>query len=192
MSVEIEDTNGTIEQHRIKEILDLRSDYIVTRNEVQASMRTGSLKNKNGAELIKAQLDSFLLGVRPIILQSEHADVWRTEHIATVELDEARARTKGHNNVPCIVESDEIEIRGLGQLLKINATFNRKWRKLITHRGRFKNRVGDVVHDEGLPDHTEVIDIRVFDEAFTAAEDVLTELGFEMKLEDIDGDEWQI
>jgi hypothetical protein len=192
MSVQIEDNDGTIEQHRIKEILDLRSDYITTRNEVRSAMRTGSLKDENGVELIKAALDSFLLGVRPVILQSEHADVWHNEHIATVKLNEARAQTKGHNNVPCIVEADEIDIHGLGQLLKINATFNRQWRKLITHHGRFKDRVGDVMHDKSLPEHTEVIDFRVFDEGFTTAEDVLTQLGFEMQLEDIDGDEWSI
>jgi hypothetical protein len=48
------------------------------------------------------------------------------------------------------------------------------------------------MHDESLPEHTEVIDFRVFDEGFTTAEDVLTELGFEMTLEDIDSDEWSI
>lgn len=192
MSVQIEDNDGTIEQHRIKEILDLRSRYVTTRNEVQASMRTGSLTNEDGAELIKAALDSFLLGVRPIILQSEHADVWHNEHIATVELTEARAQTDGHNNVPCIIQSDEMEIHGLGQLLKINATFDRKWRKLITHHGRFKDRVGDVMHNKSLPEHTEIINVNVFDEGFTTAEDALTQLGFEMTLEDIDSNEWQI
>ena len=77
-------------------------------------------------------------------------------------------------------------------MLKINATFNRQWRELTTHRGRFKDHVGDVIHDDSLPTHTEVIDFRTFDEGFTTAEDVLTELGFEMQLEDIDSDEWQI
>jgi hypothetical protein len=192
MSVQVEDTDGTIAQHRIKEILDLRSQYITTRNEVRASTRTGSLDNSDGAELIKASLDSFLLGVRPIILQSDFDTVWTDKHIATVELNEARAKTDGRDGTLCIVESDNIDIHGLGQLLKINATFNRQWRELTTHRGRFKDHVGDVIHDDSLPTHTEVIDFRTFDEGFTTAEDVLTELGFEMQLEDIDSDEWQI
>jgi hypothetical protein len=192
MSVQVEDTDGTIAQHRIKEILDLRSQYITTRNEVRASTRTGSLDNSDGAELIKASLDSFLLGVRPIILQSDFDTVWTDKHIATVELNEARAKTDGRDGTLCIVESDNIDIHGLGQLLKINATFTRQWRELTTHRGRFKDHVGDVIHDDSLPTHTEIIDFRTFDEGFTTAEDVLTELGFEMQLEDIDSDEWQI
>jgi hypothetical protein len=191
-TVQVEDTDGTIAQHRIKEVLDLRSQYITTRNEVRASTRTGSLDQADGAELIKASLDSFLLGVRPIILQSEHADVWTDRHIATVKLDESRAKTKGRNGTLCIVQSDEIDIHGLSQLLKINATFTRQWRELTENRGRFKNHVGDIVHDNSLPEHTEIIDFRTFDEGFTLAEDVITQLGFEMNLEDIDSDEWQV
>jgi len=192
MSVQIEDNDNTIEQHRIKEILDLRSQYITTRNEVRASTRTESLSQADGAELIKASLDSFLLGVRPIILQSKYSDVWTDKHIATVKLDKSRSKTEGRNGTPCIIQSDEIDIHGLSQLLKINATFTRQWRELTENRGRFKDHVGDVIHDDTLPEHTEIIDFRTFDEGFTVAEDVLTELGFEMNLEDIDGDEWQV
>ena len=178
------DDDDVVQTKRIKEILNLRHDYITARHEVRSSVRTADLSNADGAELLKSYLDSFLLDIRPIILQSEHADLWHTEHIATVELQQHRTTTGGHSGASVMVPADEIDIHGLGQLLKLNATFQRKWRRIHKHHGRFDDQVGEGVDQDNLPTHTEVIDHRVMDEAFTKANDILASLGLDIGLQE--------
>uniref|UniRef100_A0A445PPI1 Uncharacterized protein R5 n=1 Tax=viral metagenome TaxID=1070528 RepID=A0A445PPI1_9ZZZZ len=182
-SLSLSDSDDLVQKKRIKEILNLRHSYITARHEMQSSVRTGKLSNADGAELLKSRLDSFLLDIRPIILQSEHSNLWTTDHIGTIELQQRRTTTGGHCGAEVMVTADEIDINGLSQLLKINATFDRKWRRVHKHHGdRFSDRVGEVVDQSGLPDHTAVIDYRVFDEAFTKANDVLADLGLDVGL----------
>jgi hypothetical protein len=189
--VQVQDTDNTIESTRIKEILDLRSDYVIKRSEVRQSIRTGSIDNASGAEILKAVLDSFLLDIRTVILQSEYASVWTNEQIATIELPQRKSEAAGHGSQPSkIITADEIPLSGLSDLLKVNATVDRQWRRLVTHYGRFDDTAGEVLVDE--PVHTDVVSPSTFDAGFMRANDVLAELGLEMQLEDIDENEWQI
>lgn len=189
--VQVQDTDDTIESTRIKEILDLRSDYVIKRSEVRQSIRTGSIDNASGAEILKAVLDSFLLDIRTVILQSEYASVWTDEQIATIELPQRKEEAPGHGSQPSkIITADEIPLSGLSDLLKVNATIDRQWRRLVTHYGRFDDTAGEVLTDE--PVHTDVVSPSTFDAGFMRANDVLCELGLEMQLEDIDENEWQI
>ncbi|CCC41970.1 hypothetical protein [Haloquadratum walsbyi] len=185
-SLSLTDDDNVVQKKRIKEILNLRHGYITARHEIRSSVRTGNLSNADGAELLKSRLDSFLLDIRPIILRSEHASLWTTDHIGTIELQQRRTTMGGRGGPEVMVQGDEIDINGLGQLLKINATFDRKWRRVQKNHGRFSDRVGEVVDQDGLQHPTAVIDSRIFDEAFTKANDVLADLGLDVGLNEND------
>lgn len=185
-SLSLTDDDNVVQKKRIKEILNLRHGYITARHEIRSSVRTGNLSNADGAELLKSRLDSFLLDIRPIILRSEHASLWTTDHIGTIELQQRRTTMGGRGGPEVMVTADEIDIHGLSQLLKINATFDRKWRRVQKNHGRFSDRVGEVVDQDGLQHPTAVIDSRIFDEAFTKANDVLADLGLDVGLNEND------
>jgi hypothetical protein len=184
-ALSLKDDDGAVQTQRIKEILNLRNEYITARNEVRSAVRTADLDQADGAELLKATLDSFLLDVRPIILQSDHADLWTNQFIATVELQSRKTTTGGHSGTTVAIPDDEIDIHGLQQLVKLNAAFDRKWRKVHAHHGPgFDDRMGDIVSQDNLPVHTAIIDHRVLDEAFTKTNDVLADLGLDIGLSD--------
>nr|WP_159373852.1 hypothetical protein [Haloquadratum walsbyi]SPC48771.1 uncharacterized protein R5 [Haloquadratum walsbyi] len=181
-SLSLSDDDDVVQKKRVKEILNLRHSYITARHEIRSSVRTGNLSDADGAELLKSRLDAFLLDIRPIILQSQHSSLWTTDHIGTIELQQRRTTIGGHSGAEVMVQADEIDIHGLSQLLKINATFDRKWRRVHKNHGRFNDRVGEVVDQDGLQHPTAVIDYRVFDEAFTKANDILADIGLDVGL----------
>lgn len=187
-TVELADDSEAVERTRIKQILEHRANYINTRSEARTLEETGRMRHRSAVESIKSKLDSFLLDIRPVVLDSEHADVWHSAHVATVELPEHTTR---RTNTPpphtdCIIPEERIEIHGLSDLLALDVTRKRQYHikrsKQRTRPDERSYRLGDAIDEY----EASVVDVDVLDTGFSRANDVLSQVGLDLGLSDAD------
>ena len=197
----LEDEDDAVKRQRIKEILKYRSDYIKTRADIEANRKTGELENVYAMSQLKAVLDSFLLDVRPVILQSQFSDVWFDEPVYELTIQEQKQTDMGMlSQSGRVLPRIEIEIEGLVEVVNQEVVFTRQWHKYDEVEPP-TNEYGRVLDWEDTPfdrpdptgeplGETEVttIPIDILDTGFKIANDVLLEIGLDVGLSDESSD----
>jgi|APHM01.1.fsa_nt_gi hypothetical protein len=192
----INDDDNAVKRQRIKEILNYRSQYITTRADVEATRKTGKANNVEAVTELKAVLDSYLLDIRPVILQSQYEDVWYDKHIYNFTLTEHIEEKPMLSKPAKILPRKQIEITGLVQLVKQDIVIAREWHvhKDIApptdKRGRAMDwedspfdrpsQTGDSLGERELS----ALPVDILDTGFKIANDVLLEIGLDVGLSD--------
>jgi len=193
----LDDEDDAVKRQRIKEILKYRSDYIKTRADIEANRKTGELKNVYAMSQLKAVLDSFLLDIRPVILQSQFDDVWFSEPVYELTIQEQKQTDMGMlSQSGRILPRIEINIEGLVEVVNQEVVFTRQWHKYDEvepptdahgHTMPWEDTPWDRPDPTGEPlGETEVttIPIDILDTGFKIANDVLLEIGLDVGLSD--------
>ncbi|CCC41964.1 hypothetical protein [Haloquadratum walsbyi] len=192
----INDDDGDVKRQRVKEILNYRSQYIKTRADVESARKSGEVGNVQAITQLKAVLDSFLLDIRPVILQSQHEDVWYDRHVYNITLDEHIEKEPTLSKPAEILPRRQIEITGLVQLIQQDIVVAREWHEYNDIR-KPTNRDGIAMEWEDSPfdrpSHTgdplgetelSALPVDVLDSGFKIANDVLLEIGLDVGLSD--------
>jgi hypothetical protein len=193
----LDDEDDAVKRQRIKEILKYRSDYIKTRADIEANRKTGELKNVYAMSQLKAVLDSFLLDIRPVILQSQFDDVWFSEPVYELTIQEQKQTDMGMlSQSGRVLPRIEINIEGLVEVVNQEVVFTRQWHKYDEvepptdahgHTMPWEDTPWDRPDPTGEPlGETEVttIPIDILDTGFKIANDVLLEIGLDVGLSD--------
>lgn len=198
----LDDDDDAVKRQRIKEILKYRSEYIKTRADIEANRKTGELENVYAMSQLKAVLDSFLLDIRPVILQSRFEDVWFDERVYELTIEERKQTDMGMlSQSGRVLPRIEIDITGLVQVVNQEVVFTREWHEYDEVEPP-TDAHGHIMHwDEtpwDRPDPTgeplgekevTTIPIDVLDTGFKIANDVLLEIGLDVGLSDDSNEE---
>ena len=197
----LDDEDDAVKRQRIKEILKYRSDYIKTRADIEANRKTGELENVYAMSQLKAVLDSFLLDVRPVILQSQFSDVWFDEHVYSLTIQEQKQTDMGMlSQSGRVLPRIEIEIEGLVEVVNQEVVFTRQWHEYDEvepptdahgHTMPWEDTPFDRPDPTGEPlgeKQVSTIPIDVLDTGFKIANDVLLEIGLDVGLSDESSD----
>ena len=198
----LDDDDDAVKRQRIKEILKYRSEYIKTRADIEANRKTGELENVYAMSQLKAVLDSFLLDIRPVILQSRFEDVWFDERVYELTIEEQKKTDMGMiSKSGRVLPRIEINITGLVQVVNQEVVFTREWHEYDEVEPPTDSH-GHIMHwDEApwdRPDPTgeplgekevTTIPIDVLDTGFKIANDVLLEIGLDVGLSDDSNEE---
>jgi len=121
--------SDAVTDKRIKEILDIKHKYIDTRASVKIDYETGQSSKAESVTILKGILDSFLLDLRPLILNSQYSGIWNNHTITTLHLEQNLKRENTMLSKPTIGVPEEIvEIEGLQQMVRTPATIERQYR----------------------------------------------------------------
>lgn len=163
--------SDVVTDKRIKEILDIKHKYIDTRASVKIDYETGQSSKAESVTILKGILDSFLLDLRPLILNSQYSGIWNNHTITTLHLEQNMKRTNTMLSKPTIGVPEEIvEIEGLQQMVRTPATIERQYRYVTEEFDSsgvsakdietVRKSLGvDVEHpDKGNPNNTEPLD----------------------------------
>jgi hypothetical protein len=193
----LNDEDDAVKRQRIKEILKYRSEYIKTRADIEANRKTGELENVYAMSQLKAVLDSFLLDIRPVILQSRFEDVWFDERVYELTIEERKQTDMGMiSQSGRVLPRIEINIEGLVEVVNQEVVFTRQWHEYdevepptdkYGHTMPWEKTPWDRPDPTGEPlGETEVttIPIDILDTGFKIANDVLLEIGLDVGLSD--------
>ena len=198
----LDDDDDAVKRQRIKEILKYRSEYIKTRADTEANRKTGELENVYAISQLKAVLDSFLLDIRHIILQSQFDDVWFSEPVYELTIEEQKQTDMGMlSQSGRVLPRIEIEIEGLVEVVNQEVVFTRQWHEYdeveppVNEHGRvldWEDTPWDRPDPTGKPlgeKEVSTIPIDVLDTGFKIANDVLLEIGLDVGLSDDSNEE---
>jgi len=198
----LDDDDDAVKRQRIKEILKYRSEYIKTRADIEANRKTGELENVYAMSQLKAVLDSFLLDIRPVILQSGFEDVWFDERVYELTIEERKQTDMGMlSQSGRVLPRIEIDITGLVEVVNQEVVFTRQWHEYDEvepptdkhgHTMSWEDTPWDRPDPTGKPlgeKEVTTIPIDVLDTGFKIANDVLLEIGLDVGLSDDSNEE---
>jgi hypothetical protein len=176
-----DDRDDLAQDHRLNEILKTRRRVLEHRTQLRHAIHRGELHEIHAATEYRDVLESYLIDLEPVFIDSDKAHVWHREHIGTWTLKIPGDKPTGPAFRGQGTESmaREASVHGLSDILAMPNPIT------ITQEMPTRNGTDTEEHEFQIP-------FELLDRAFRTANRALNDWGLELQLEPDDGDEWSI